>query len=165
MKKLFCGVLLCAASPLAAQSGTDLVSAKEPTSISRLLTSSGYQIEAVTLEDGRPVIATEVNGFSIELQFSGCDSALSADCDSIMLVSSFDRAEPWTAEEAIAVNKQFRFVAISLDDEGDPLITWDIVTGDGIPAQVLLTSLDYFGSALQDSADLIFAAELEKTPE
>ena len=73
--------------------------------------------------------------------------------------TGFDRKEPWSAEAALQISEKYRFVSVWLDDEGDPYVRWDIVTGGGIPTKVFLQALREYTLALQNASNLVFAEE------
>lgn len=76
-------------------------------------------------------------------------------------MAGFDRAKPWTAEAAIKISNDYRFAAVTLDDEGDPYLRWDIVTDEGISTRVFVRSLRRFEDTVRVAQDVIFADEQE----
>ena len=46
--------------------------------------------------------------------------------------------------------------SIQLDNEGDPLVQWDIITDDGIPSGVFLHAFRRFGEVADTLAETIF---------
>lgn len=136
-----------------------VVSAGEPDSILGALIGAGYKAEKLTDNGGDPMIAMELEGMPTQIYFYGCDDATHDQCDSLQFSTGFDRAKPWNAADAIVVSKRYRFASVSLDDEGDPYITWDINIGEGIPASLFLKSLRDFSGAVSSTANLAFAEE------
>ncbi len=120
---------------------------------------AGYEAELGKDNAGDPMITAEFGGRSARVFFHGCDEETKADCDAVQLSVGFDREDAWTAQEAIQLSKDFRFAAVSLDDEGDPYVTWDIVTGEGIPAKVFLRSIVLYSDMISEADRIIFAAE------
>ena len=159
MKKLILtAVFASLAVPVAAQDG-GMVTANDPAGMLRVLEGAGYK---GTLEkDGQddPLIVLDLGGWSSRIYFYGCDETTHTGCDSIQFSAGFDRQEPWTGNDAIALSSKYRFTSVRLDDEGDPYITWDVITGSGIPSTVFLSSVLRFTQTLDDSRDLIFAGE------
>jgi hypothetical protein len=139
------------------------ISAKEPRSIMGALALAGYEAKQSTDSDGDPLIELELAGMPTQILFYGCDTGTGSNCDSIRLSTGFDRKSPWNAAEALQVSTKYRFASVSLDDEGDPYIAWDIMTGDGIPTPVFLKSLRYFENTVSDTSDLVFAEENAET--
>ena len=160
MKKLFLAAALASfAAPVAAQGGGGIVTASDPAGMLRVLEGAGYK---GTLEkDGQddPMIVLDLGGWSSRIYFYGCDEETHKNCDSIQFSAGFDRKEPWTGNDAIAVSSKYRFASMRLDDEGDPYIAWDVVTGDGIPTAVFLSSVLRFTQTLDDAKTMIFEGE------
>ena len=149
---------LASASPAHAQSAV-LVSANNPAGIVKALQQAGYKPELGTDSYGDPKIDLEVAGYTTTMYFYGCDETTRQGCDSIQLRAGFDREAPWTAADALAVTKKYRFAAVWLDEAGDPWVQWDIMTGTGISSKVLLDSVEVFGDTLKDTAELVFAED------
>ena len=60
---------------------------------------------------------------------------------------------------ALAFARKNRFASVSLDDEGDPYVTWDVITDEGIPAKVFLSSMEAFSDTVQSAYEAAFADE------
>lgn len=131
------------------------VSARDPQAIVDLLDTTGFEPKLEKDSGGDPMISLKVGGYISTMYFYGCDEK-HADCDSVQLQASFNRKDPWPAKAALDVAKKWRYIAVWLDDEGDPVLTHDIVTGDGIPAKVFLKGLNAFGDSLDEVANMVF---------
>ncbi len=151
--------MLLTTTSLSAQAGVAMVSAKDPEGLAKVMSDAGYEVELSTDTLGDPMITTELANMPTRVSFYGCDEETNSGCDSLQLSTGFDRKEPWTKAEAIQISERLRFAAVSLDDEGDPYISWDIVTGDGIPSRVFLQSILQFSSTIESTADIVFAEE------
>lgn len=149
--------LVCAA-PSAAQAD-DLVTAKQPAGMVIAMLNAGYDAELVTDDFGDPLINSEVAGFPLRIYFYDCNEETHEDCESIQLVTGFDREEPWTADAAVKFVSNYRFAAVTLDDEGDPYLRWDVVTDDGIPTRVFVKGLRRFEETVRIAEKIVFAAE------
>jgi hypothetical protein len=147
-------------APVAAQSRA-LAKASDPVGLVMLLEGAGYQPKLSKDETGDPMIDVDLGGYRGMIYFYGCDEAAHDQCQSLQFQAGFNRDKPWTANDAIALAKKFRFSSVHLDDEGDPWVKWDVITGEGIPAKVFLTSVEYFTDVVADSAEIIFADEPE----
>ena len=156
--KAISGAVALAVAIPAAASAQD-VTAADPQGMTELLDMAGYEAELGKDNAGDPMITAEFGGRSARVFFYGCDEETKADCDAVQLSVGFDREDAWTAQEAIQLPKDFRFAAVSLDDEGDPYVTWDIVTGEGIPAKVFLRSIVLYSDMISEADRIIFAAE------
>ena len=150
-------VSLLAAPALASDGPT--VTAEDPAGIVAALEMAGYEAELVTDSYGDPLINTEFNGWEARILFYGCDSQTHDGCDSLQLLTGFDRAEPWSGAEVAKIASQFRYASVWLDEEGDPFMQWDIVTADGIPTKVFLISIREFSQAISNVSALVYAEE------
>lgn len=146
------------AQPVAAEErGETTISAKDPNSLMEALKEAGYSAELSTDKVGDPLIETEFSDFSGAIIFQGCRTDTNDDCDAILLSVGFDRKKPWKAKEAIKLSRDYRFASVRLDDEGDPFVEWDIVTGDGIPKSVFLKSLRLYSRTIDSVGAIILA--------
>lgn len=135
------------------------VSAGNPAGIVKALESAGYSPTLDKDSYGDPSIEFELADYKTVMMFYGCDEDTHDKCDSVQLRVGFDREKPWTAAEALEVSKTYRFVSVWLDEEGDPWVQWDIVTGTGIPSDVFLSAVESFGNTLEDTAELVFQTQ------
>lgn len=147
------------AVPAAAQSEIEMISAKDPAEITVVMMNAGYDVELTVDGIGDPLIASELSGMPLRIYFYGCDDETNDGCDSLQLSTGFDRKDPWTRGEALQISERIRFASVRLDEEGDPFISWDIITGDGIPTAVFLESLTQFTRTIELTASLVFAEE------
>lgn len=147
------------AAPLAAQGKAETLSAQKPAGIVIALLNAGYDATLETDDFDDPLIKFEGQGYKYDMLFYGCDESTHDKCDSVQLRVGFDRAKPWTPAEAMKISREYRYTSIVLDDEGDPYLLWDIVTGAGIPAAVFLDSVARFEENAELAAEKIFAEE------
>lgn len=135
------------------------VTANDPASVVAALEMAGYQpkLSKDGIED--PMIEVKISDYSSRIYFYGCDKDTHQGCDTLMLSTGFDRKKPWTHDNATAMMKDWRFASVYLDDEGDPYVTYDIVTLEGMPTKLFLASVSRYGDALAGIADKIFADE------
>ena len=141
--------------PLAAQV-SDTVTARDPKGLSELLELTGFKPELGKDNVGDPKIDIEIGSYYTTIYFYGCDEKTHEGCDSLQFQASFDRKDPWPAAQAVEVARKWRFGGVYLDDEGDPVVTWDVVTGDGIPSKVFLQGVRSYGDTLGEVADMVF---------
>jgi hypothetical protein len=163
--KLLIAALAGACSlPLAAQPVPATVSAANPEGMMQVLLFAGYSAELDTDNYGDPLIDTEFAGWPGSIVFFGCDEDTRTGCDSVQLRAGFDRAEPMPLDLLNDALANGRYFAVHLDEEGDPWVHWDIVTGsgEGIPASVFMRSVNSFGLQIETVADIVFAEEREK---
>lgn len=150
-------LILATSTPTFAQSAT--ASAGDPDGLVKLLQVAGYKPELARDDYGDPQIELEISGYNATLFFYGCDETAHTGCTSLQLRAGFDRKTSWTDKDALALAKKYRFASVWLDDDGDPWVQWDIVTGSGIPAKVFMDSVELFGDTVTDVADAVFADE------
>lgn len=136
-----------------------MVSAKNPAGLVTLLQGAGYEPKLGADSYGDPQIEIDIADYKTTILFYGCDETTHKNCDSVQLRAGFDRKAPWTAAEALAVAKKYRFASVWLDETGDPWVQWDILTGDGIPAPLFLAAVETFGDTLSDTAEMVFEDE------
>lgn len=136
-----------------------MVSAANPQGIVDLLELTGREPKLGKDELGDPKIELDLSGYSATIYFYGCDEETHQQCDSLQFQAGFNRKQPWTAQEAIKIAEKYRFAAVFLDDEGDPWLRWDVMTGDGIPAKVFLSGVELFTETVNDAAEMVFAGE------
>lgn len=151
-------VVAAMTAPLAAQTAP-LVRAADPAGLVALLEAAGYQPKLGTDSTGDPMIDLDLGGYNGTIYFYGCDETAHNNCESLQLQAGFDRKQAWTPASAIDLSRKFRFSSVHLDDDGDPWVKWDVVTGEGIPPKVFLTSVEYFSDVVADTAEIIFADE------
>lgn len=152
------------AFPLGAQEVPATVSAANPEGMIQVLRFAGYSAALDSDTYGDPLIDTEFAGWSGSIVFFGCDEDTRMGCDSVQLRAGFDRAEPMPLELLNDALANGRYVAVHLDEEGDPWVRWDIVTGngEGIPASVFMKSVNSFAMQIGTVADVVFAEERER---
>jgi hypothetical protein len=143
------------------QAPEGMISAGDPGSIMTALANAGYEVEKDTDDAGDPRIKLELRGMPTSILFYGCDEDTHQRCNSIQFSTGFDREKPWSAAEAIKISTSYRFASIALDDEGDPYISWDINTGNGIPTPLFLKSIRDYSDTVGGTADIVFAEERE----
>ncbi|BDI61357.1 YbjN domain-containing protein [Qipengyuania nanhaisediminis] len=151
--------VLSLSAPAAAQEPITSISAGKPAELTVVMMNAGYTVELAEDGIGDPMIISELIGMPLRIYFYGCDEEDNSGCTSLQLSTGFDRRKPWSRGEALQISEQLRYAAVRLDEEGDPFISWDIYTGDGIPTTVFLASLDEFARTIQLTADIVFAEE------
>jgi hypothetical protein len=104
-----------------------------------------------------PFIRLTTNAYPISIVFYGCDRQTNLNCDSVQFISGLDRDQPWDAESAISFMLDYRFIAVSLDDEGDPIFTWDVLTGSGIPEGTMVEMAQRFEATVAAAPQRVFA--------
>jgi hypothetical protein len=135
------------------------ITAANPAGIAAAMKGAGYTADVDTDNVGDPRITTELNGWQVRILFYGCDEQTHGGCDSVQLSTGFDRTNAMDPSRALSIAQRWRYVAVSLDDEGDPYLKWDIVTDKGIPQSVFLNALKRYGDVLESASEIIFEDE------
>ncbi|WP_114520156.1 YbjN domain-containing protein [Altererythrobacter sp. ZODW24] len=151
-------------SPLQAKAPSEQVSAADPKGIVTAMEFAGYKAVLDTDDDGDPLIKTDFGTGPGFVYFYGCDEETHDKCDAVQFVAGLDREEPMPAHMISRLVNKYRFVAIALDDEGDPWVTWDILTGEGMSTKTFVSALRLYADSLDSVADVVFAEERDKRP-
>jgi hypothetical protein len=148
-------------APATAQGLAETASASEPEELVRLLRFAGWKADLGKSDDGTPRIRGELLGWTTTIYFFGCDGAGPAGCDSLLFSTGFDREQPMDPVKALELMGKYRFATISLDDEGDPFVDYDLMLGTGIPSDVFLAVHNY-AVGVDNIADVVFALQNEE---
>jgi hypothetical protein len=146
------------AVPALAQSkGT--ISATRPEELASAMKEAGFKAELKQEDGENPSIDTEFSGWTSTVYLMDCDDESHAKCQSVMLRTGFDRKEPMPTKLVNEIVSKQRYMALSLDDEGDPWADWDIVTGDGIPKATFFLALRKYAEQVDALSEQVFAEE------
>lgn len=148
-------LLLAAALLIPTAANAATVSAKDPVSVIKALVAGGHQAELVKDDFGDPQINAEIAGWKAIILFYDCGDTHDK-CRSLQFRSSFDAPVGMLPEGAIAFMRSNRFAGVVLDQNKDPRLQFDLVTGDGIDAAVFGEAVDGFGSALAAMGKVVF---------
>lgn len=138
---------LTLASPAVA--APDLVSAHKPQGLVDALVAKGY-VAALSRDDtGDPLINLELSGWKGALLFYDCDAASHDGCRSVQFRAKFDADAPgMSAADALRFVATRRYGALTLDAKGDPVVTWDVWMGAGVPRAVFQEAAGQFAATL-----------------
>jgi len=143
----------------ASASAQDTVSAADPAGLARAMKFAGFDAELTTDDVGDPMIRTSFDGYTGVVLFYDCDAETHEGCASIQLHAGLDRKQPMAADMALSLARRYRFASVHLDEEGDPWINWDVLTGDGLPREIFVKALRRYAATLDNLADEVFAEE------
>ena len=147
------GAALMVASPALAAT----VSAQSPESLAEALRGAGYAVVAATDDTGDPVLELDMQGYKARLLFFDCDAARHDSCGSVQFFAAFDaEGTGLTPADAIAFARRHRYAAVSLNAGGDPMLRWDIETGEGIPGEVFTASAARFLGTMRAMGEMLF---------
>ena len=149
---------LSTAAPVLAQSkGT--ISATRPEELASAMKEAGFKAELKRADGENPSIDTEFSGWTSTVYLMDCDAETHSKCQSVMLRTGFNRKEPMSSDLVNEIVSKQRYLALSLDDEGDPWADWDIVTGDGIPKATFFLALRKYAEQVDALSERVFAEE------
>jgi len=147
------GAALMVASPALAAT----VSAQSPESLAEALRGAGYAVVAATDDTGDPVLELDMQGYKARLLFFDCDAARHDNCGSVQFFAAFDaEGTGLTPADVIAFARRHRYAAVSLNAGGDPMLRWDIETGEGIPGEVFTASAARFLGTMRAMGEMLF---------
>ncbi len=163
------GVLaLAAGAPATAQEQPGMVKATDAAGLLKLLKQSGYKATLVPREDPQDSVSIEINTLDLfsSVIFSDCEEAVPDFCETITLSTKWDRDTPMKPEAVAEANRNFRYVSVWLDDEGDPVLQWAILTRDeGVAAPLFLNALQRYLEVANAFHEVAFEDDGEAAPE
>lgn len=151
--------LLGLSAQVQAKETEQVITASNPAAIVVTLLNMGFDPELLKDGVGDPLIVSRANGAVFSVFFFGCDATSHDNCQSIRLQAGYDRAKPWTPAEAMQLSNAYPFLAVRLDEEGDPFVHWDLYLGAGIPESVFVGNVRAFEESVTLAADIIYAEE------
>lgn len=152
---------LLAGAPAAAQtlSESAMLTAAEPARIVEAVRHYGRPAELETDEAGDPSIATGFGGISGRIWFYDC-AAKGTDCVGLQFQIGIGTERKLTLAQVNAFNRGRRFATLSLDDEGDPILSHDLsMARPGISAASFRDTLQLFDSQAGELRRMVEALE------
>lgn len=135
------------------------VTAQSPETLAAALTAAGYTVATGTDDLGDPVLDLQMEGYKARLLFLDCDPASHDRCGSVQFFAAFDAEGPGlSAADAILFARRYRYASVTVNANGDPVLRWDIETGEGIPAKVFQASAARFLSTVRAMGAMLFPA-------
>lgn len=148
---------LMAAAPAAAQIVTDseMLTAAEPARIAEAVRFYGRPAALETDEAGEPTIATGFGGVRARIWFYDCDEA-GKNCVGLQFQLGIGTVRKLTLAQVNAFNRGRRFATLSLDEEGDPILTHDLsMARPGISAASFRDTLQLFDTQAGELRKLV----------
>ncbi|MEZ5682210.1 MAG: YbjN domain-containing protein [Erythrobacter sp.] len=142
-----------------ASAAEKLIKAADPEGIVALLEMAGYDPELETDQFGDPDISFDLDGWTTSIAFYGCDEETHKDCESLQFIGGFDTNGSFSAEQMVELSGKHRYTQLTLDEEGDVWVRWDVLTGDGISPRLFLQNVRAFSSALDNAGEAVFAEQ------
>lgn len=109
------------------------------------LQKAGYEATLQTPDDGEPYIAVSDQGVNFDVYGYDCAPVR---CTSIQLRASFDVTEPMSTQTINEWNTTKRYTKAWIDDQGDPVLEYDINLSPGSSYEALQDDLALWGSML-----------------
>lgn len=120
-----------------------LVDAHDPQTLVKALQDAGYRAELGKDTQGDPKIKTSLSGLVVNLLFYGCEE--NENCGSFQFVVSTDSKEKVSYSRVNDWNRKRRWGTMFLDDEMDPVITFDVdTTPGGIDDKLFVHIVEHF---------------------
>ena len=154
---------LLTAAPATAQAVADseMLTAAEPARIAEAVRSYGRPAALETDEAGEPTIATGFGGIAARIWFYDCNAS-GQDCVGLQFQLGIGTTAKLTLAQVNAFNRGRRFATLSLDEEGDPILTHDLsMARPGISAASFRDTLTLFDTQAAELRKLV--EELERT--
>jgi hypothetical protein len=156
MVRILRHLALAAAALTASPALAATVSAADPGSLAEALRGAGYEVVAGTDDTGDPVLDLVMQGYKARVLFFDCDVGHD-DCGSVQFFAAFDAEGPGlTPADALGFARRYRFASVTLNASGDPLLRWDVATGEGIPREVFVDAAARFLGTVQAMGAMLF---------
>lgn len=148
-------VLAAACAMIVPAAASARVTAADPAGMVAQLVKMGNKAELTKDDTGDPLINAEINGWNTALVFYDCN-AQHAGCESFQFVATFDAPKGFDPDTLYSFPRTHRFVAVTLNSEGDPRVSWDVITNGGIDDGVFRSAVFSFGNMLNAVGALVF---------
>ncbi len=154
-------IALFAATPAAAQivADSEMLTAADPARIADAVRFYGRPAALETDEAGEPTIATGFGGIAGRIWFYDCNEA-GADCVGLQFQIGIGTRRKLTLDQVNEFNRGRRFATLSLDEEGDPILTHDLsMARPGISAASFRDTLQIFDAQAGELRQMVEALE------
>lgn len=159
---------LAVGAPATAQEPPAMVKASDAAGLLKLLKQSGYKATLVPREDSEDNVSIEIGTLDLvsSVILADCEEAVPDFCETITFSTGWDRITPMSAEAVAAANRNYKYVSVWLDDDGDPVLQWSILTRDeGIAAPLFLNALQRYLEVANAFHDVVFENDGDAEPE
>ncbi len=154
-------LLLLMAGPAGAQQIADdaMLTAADPERIADAVRHYGRPAELETDEAGEPTIATGFGGIRGRIWFYDCNEQGKA-CVGLQFQIGIGTERKLTLAQVNSFNSGRRFATLSLDEEGDPILSHDLsMAPPGISAASFRDTLQLFDSQATELRQMVEALE------
>ena len=125
------GILTATSAPVFAQG---MVDATKPPTVAAAMQTAGYKAVLEKDDFGDPKITSAASGAKFTVFFYGCEQHIN--CRSLQFFAGYTAKTKPTPQKINDWNIHNRFSTAYLDKDGDPNITWDVVTEGGMPEKL-----------------------------
>lgn len=148
------------AAPAAAEvPDSALLTADQPAKIAEVVRQLGRPGLLETDEAGDPSIATGFGGYAARIWFFDCMED-GSDCLGVRLQVGIGTEHKLTLQQVNAFNQEKRFATLSLDEEGDPILAYDLsMMKPGVSVAVFSDSFRLFDQQATALVEMVKAAE------
>lgn len=157
-------VALLATPAVAEVPDNALLTAAEPAKIAEVVRQLGRPGQLETDEAGDPSIATGFGGYAGRIWFFDCMED-GSDCLGVRLQVGIGTEHKLTLQQVNAFNQEKRFATLSLDEEGDPILAYDLsMMKPGVSVAAFADSFRLFDQQATALVELVKAAEQAARP-
>jgi Putative bacterial sensory transduction regulator len=136
----------------AAAAVDESVSASKPNSVVDL--ARGYGSASLSKDDdGDPLVKARINGIAYSIYFYGCEQHLK--CTTVQLHSGFVVDPKINLKVVNEWNRTRRWTKAFADKDGDPILSMDIPTLDGLPRDTLDELFSFWSKEIKEYSDYI----------
>lgn len=157
MRWCVAGLAMCLAATAANAQDlppTTLLKASDPAGIAAYLQQMGYRAKVGTDKSGDPKIDTRMGGYSVSLFFYGCEKNVT--CTSVQFQTGISTRKKLTLAQVNGFNSKKRFAQLSLDEEQDPWLYYDLPTGKaGITGDAFALAAEVYEDQLNELSQMI----------
>ena len=127
--------------------GAQVVDAGDPQGVLAAIRASGQKARLEADEEGRPMVQARMGDIGYAVHFYGCDGA--AGCRQLQFAAAFDLEAGLSPSFANTWNEQWAIGRLSVDEAGDPIFTYFLVTEGGLAPETFQAVLGVWSAALE----------------
>lgn len=121
----------------------------DPDTVQTMLETYGLKVKRGTDQAGGAMLSSRIEGTNFDVLFYGCQPQGS--CDSIQFSTSFDLPNGLDAAQVNGWNRDRRYGKAYLDDQGDPILEYDInLDADGVGPKNFDSSIEIWRAVMAD---------------
>lgn len=129
------GLAMLAACSFGTAAQAQMVTARNPASIAKVLQANGYRAETTKDDSGDPMIKSASSGTTFLVLFYGCKN--NVDCATVQFFAGYSDAKNASLSALNAWNAENRFGRAYLSDKGAARLEMDVDLDDGGMSEAL----------------------------